>query len=147
MKSRKKKGVAIVTALIFMTIIIAVTGLLFALMASLTSKNIIQKNKLKRFVTLQQIKNDFIDNGFIDAEYEYDVQIFNNSNATQSGVQAVVVKKDNVESSIDLIYYVVYDFDNQKVVAEQTENFYLTIKNIDNVDFYYLANLVKYKEV
>ena len=147
MINSKKRGVAIASALIFMTIIIVVSGLLFTLMASLNTKNIFQKKKLERYLLLQQIKQDFADNGTINGEYEYNVEIFDNANPPQNGVQAVVAKEDNSSSSTNIIYYVVYDFDNQKILAEQTENFYLTIKNIDGVDFYYLANLVKYKEV
>lgn len=147
MINRRKRGVALVSAIIFMTIIVAVSSLLFTLMASLNFKNIVEKKKIERYATLQQIKKDFIDDGVVNNEYDYDVETFNNSNMAQSGVQAVVVKKDSNLPNTDLIYYVVYDFDNQKLLAEQTENFYITIKNTDGVDFYYLANLVKYKEV
>ena len=147
MQNNKKKGVAIVSAVIFMTIIVAVSGLLFTLMASLNLKNLQQKNKLQRYITMQQIQREFVANGEVTGEYQYDVEVFNNSNLTKQGVQAVVVKKDSSSSATDLIYYVVYDFDNQKILAEQTQNFYITIKDISGTDFYYLADLVKYKEV
>ncbi|HAJ78051.1 MAG TPA: hypothetical protein DCO89_03190 [Clostridiales bacterium] len=147
MVNKKEKGIAIVSALIFMTIIIAVSGLLFTLMASLNAKNIVQKKKIEQQITFQQIKKDFKEDGKINGEYDYNIEIFNNTNASKSGVQAVVVKKYSSASATDLLYYMIYDFDNQKILAEQTENFYITIKNVDDVNFYYLANIVKYKEV
>ena len=147
MVNKREKGIAIVSALIFMTIIIAVSGLIFTLMASLNVKNIVQKKKIEQQITFQQIKKDFKEDGKINGEYDYNIEIFNNTNASKSGVQAVVVKKYSSASATDLLYYMIYDFDNQKILAEQTENFYITIKNVDDVNFYYLANIVKYKEV
>jgi hypothetical protein len=147
MAKNKKKGVAILSALVLMTVVIIISGLLFAINTSSNLKNRKQKYNIEKYITTTKIFNDFIDNGQIDGEYTFDIEIIDNFHNAKEGIQAIVVKKINATSTIDLYYYCIYDFDNKTVLAEQSGNFYLTTQNIDNVDYYFLADLIKYKEV
>lgn len=147
MQKNKKKGVAILSAIILMTIVISISGLLFALITSSNLKNKIQKNRFEKYMITQKIFSDFVDNGIIDGEYNLNIELLDNSNDTKTGIQGVVAKLINSNFKTDLYYYCVYDFDNNKILAEQSDNFYITIKTIDNVNYYYLADLIRYKEV
>lgn len=143
MKINKKKGVALLSVLILMTVIISFTGLFLALVKSLNFANKIEQNKTQKVATYYKIKQDFLDNQVIDEDYDYDIEIVEHD----ENIKAVVAIKKNSTDVSDMIYYCIYNFSTSKILAEQNKNFYLTIKQDGGDSYYYLADLVKYKEV
>lgn len=142
MKTNKKKGVALLSALILMTVIISFTGLFIALVQSFNLANRLEQNKTQKVSTYYKIRQDFL-NDTLDDEYEYDIEILEHD----ENIKAVVAKKKNSTNIADMVYYCVYNFSTSKILAEQNKNFYLTIKEDGGNNYYYLADLVKYKEV
>ena len=143
MRINKKKGVALLSALILMIVVISFTGLCIALVMSFNLSNRYEKNRTQRLATFYKIRQDFLDNQTINDEYDYHIEIVEHD----ADIKAVVVKKKNKANIDDMVYYCIYNFSSSKILAEQNENFYLTIKNDGGNDYYYLADLVKYMEV
>lgn len=143
MEINKKKGVALMSALILMVVIISFSGMFFAIVQSLNLSNRLQQNKIQKLATYYKIRQDFLDDQVINDEYEYFVEIIEHD----ENIKALVIKRTENSAKTDLSYYFIYNFSTFKILAEQDKNFYLTIKNDGGNDYYYLADLVKYKEV
>ena len=149
MWSNKKKGVALLSTLIFMSVVICVSLLMFAILTYSAVANKYEQQKLEKQVTLSKIFDDFVDNQTINNSYDFDVQIYTNQDNTNQ--KAVVVKKTGA-SAKNLYYYCICEFDsvvptNYQILAQQQKDFYLTTQNVDGVDYYFLADLIKYVEV
>ena len=143
MKTNKKKGIALMSALILMTVIISFTGLFLVLVKTFNLSNKVEQKRTQNLSTYYKIKADFLDNQIVDDEYDFDVEVVEHD----ANTKAVVVKRKNSSNIEGMFYYFIYDFSNSKLLAEQNKNFYLTIKNDGGTDYYYLADLVKYMEV
>ena len=143
MKINKRKGVALLSVLILMTVIISFSALFIALVKSLNLTKRIEQLKTQKVSTYYQIRQDFLDNQTIDDEYDYGVEIVEHD----EDIMAVVAKKKNGTGISDMVYYCVYNFSTSKILAEQNKNFYITIKDEGGINYYYLADLVKYMEV
>lgn len=143
MEINKKKGVALMSALILMVVIISFSGMFFAIVQSLNLSNRLQQNKTQKLATYYKIRQDFLDDQVIDDEYDYFIEIIEHD----ENIKALVIKRTENSAKTDLSYYFIYNFSTFKILAEQDKNFYLTIKNDGGNDYYYLADLVKYKEV
>ena len=153
MKINKKKGAVIASVLVLMIIVIAISTLILTLTMGASISNKYETTKLKKQVLTNKIFDDFVDNQTIDENYsEYDltVQVYVNDENTNQ--KAVVAKKTNAEKTI-LYFYCIYDFTlgQEKVLAKQSQDFYLTKKvvneNDNEVEYYYLADMIKYVEV
>ena len=152
MRFNRRKGVVIASTLVFMVIVICFSSLIFLLISSTTLKNKIQNNKIEKYIITQNIRTLFIqscgeitENTYVEKDYNLNIEIVVNSNNVDQ--KAVVVKKSSAVSKTDLYYYMIYDFDEGKALAEQTDKFYITTQNVSGVDYYFLADLIKYKEV
>ncbi len=143
MKTNKKKGIALMSALILMTVIISFTGLFLVLVKTFNLSNKVEQKRTQNLSTYYKIKADFLDNQIVDDEYDFDIEVVEHD----ANTKAVVVKRKNSSNIEGMFYYFIYDFSNSKLLAEQNKNFYLTIKNDGGTDYYYLADLVKYMEV
>lgn len=143
MEINKKKGVALMSALILMVVIISFSGMFFAIVQSLNLSNRLQQNKTQKLATYYKIRQDFLDDQVINDEYDYFIEIIEHD----ENIKALVIKRTENSAKTDLSYYFIYNFSTFKILAEQDKNFYLTIKNDGVNDYYYLADLVKYKEV
>ena len=143
MRINKKKGIALMSALILMSVIISFTGLFLALVQSFNLANKIEQKRIQNLTTYYNIRKDFLENQVIDNEYDFAVEVIEHD----ANTKAVVVKRKNNSNIEGIIYYFIYDFSNSKLLAEQNKNFYITIKNDGGTDYYYLADLVKYMEV
>ena len=149
MWANKKKGVALLSTLIFMTVVICVSLLLFTVLTYGALANKYQQQKLEKQVTIKKIFKDFVDNQTIDGTYDYDVEIYTNEN--NANQKAVVVKKSGAVAK-NMLYYCICEFDsevptNYQILAQQEKNFYLTTRIVNGVNYYYLADLIKYVEV
>ena len=152
MNKNKRKGVVIASTLVFMTIVICFSSIIFLLIASTTIKNKIQDNKLEKYIKTQKIRLDLIENygsvtenTTVENDYNLNIEIIVNPNNTNQ--KAVVVKKLSAVAKTDLYYYCIYDFDENKMLAEQTDKFYITQKDDSGTQYYFLADLIRYKEV
>ena len=143
MRINKKKGIALMSALVLMSVIISFTGLFLALVQSFNLANKIEQKRIQNLTTYYNIRKDFLENQVIDNEYDFDIEVIEHDTNTK----AVVVKRKNNSNIEGIIYYFIYDFSNSKLLAEQNKNFYITIKNDGGTNYYYLADLVKYMEV
>ena len=137
MKFDKKKGSTILSAIFLLTIVVSFSMLLFALVASSSLLNKYQDNIVQKSIITSKIHRDFVQDSTIDDTYDYLIDVIENDSNTNQ--KAVVVYKTNVRSINNIYYYCIYDFAENKVIAEQSDNFYIT--NISG-DFY-LANIVK----
>ena len=137
MKFDKKKGSTILSAIFLLTIVVSFSMLLFALVASSSLLNKYQDNIVQKSIITSKIHKDFVQDSMIDDTYDYLIDVIENGSNTNQ--KAVVVYKTNVRSINNIYYYCIYDSAENKVIAEQSDNFYIT--NISG-DFY-LANIVK----
>ncbi len=149
MRINKKKGAVLLSVVVLMVIVIAVSSLIFALTMGTSISNRYEVSKLNKEVLTNKIYADFVDNQTIQggySEYDLDVKIYvNDENANQ---KAVVAKKTNTTKTT-LFFYCIYDFTlgQEKVLAKQSQDFYLTKKVYNEIEYYYLANLIRYVEV
>ena len=142
MKEGRKKGFAIPTVVVMMAIILAFSILLVSIVAGATLSTKYETAKLEKQISINKLRQDFVADGQIDETYDFDCEIVENQeNANQ---KALVARKNGINQ----IYFLfIYDFSQSKVLANQTENFAITIKNVGGQDYYYLADVIKYKEV
>ena len=149
MFKNKKKGVALISTIILMSVVVCVFLLLTTLLMSGVVSNKFQTQKLKNQTTISKVFKDFADNQTIDETYDFDVQIYTNQSNTNQ--KAVVAKKQGA-SATKMFYYCICEFDAEnpttyQKLAEQDKDFYLTIREVDGVEYYFLADLIKYVEV
>ena len=141
-KKKKNKGFAIPTVVVMMAIIIAFSILLVTLVAGANLSVKYQTAKLEKQIGINKLRQDFISDGQIDETCDFVCDIIENEeNANQ---KALIAKKNN---SNDIYYLLIYDFSQNRVLANQSENFAMTIKNVGGKNYYYLADIIKYKEV
>ena len=140
MKS-KKRGVALLSVIVMMSVVVCFSLLIYTLIISSNVANIYEKTISKKIILTNKIFDDFVDNGVIDNEYEIAVKVFSEN----ENLKAVVAKNENSDDT-NLYFLAVYDFENNKIIARQSDNFYITIKQYEGRNYYYLADVVRYKE-
>ena len=146
MASNKKKGAVLASVVVLMVIVIAISMLVFALTLGASISNKYENSKLAKEVTTNKLYADFVDNQIINDEYDefLDIQIYVSDD--NSNIKAVVAKNKNAIAK-NLYFYCIYDFSQNKVLAKQSQDFYLTKKIYNGVEYYYLADIVRYVEV
>ena len=139
----KKKGVALPSVIALMGVVVAFSLLMITLAVGSNISYQSQTLQLNKQITVNKMKVDFVDDGVVDGEYDHSYEIVeNDQNPNQ---KALVVKKKN-NSDIDLYFLFVYDFAENKVLANQTESFAISTKQVGEKTYYYLADIIKYKE-
>lgn len=139
----KKKGIAIPTVVVLMSVIVAFSLLLINLVVGAQISTKAQAMELEKQITISQMKLDFAQNGTLIGTYSQSFEIFENEQ--NQNQKALVVKKSN-QSDFDLYFLFIYDFEQNKVLANQTANFAISEKQIGEKTYYYLADIIKYKE-
>lgn len=139
----KKKGVALLTALIFMTIIISISMLLFTILIGGRISNKYEISRLNRLVEMENITQDFINENLKD-DYDYSVRVF--ASDDDANIKAVVVKAKTANDK-NISYYCIYNFSTKEILAKQNQNFDLTKKEYMGEEYYYLSNIVRYVKV
>ena len=140
----KKRGVALPSVIVLMSIVVAFSLLLITMVAGSNISTQYQIAKLEKQIAVSKMQADFVDNGSLDGEYTQTFEIIGNDQNTDQ--KALVVKKKS-GSDTDLYFLLIYDFAQNKVLAIQTENFAISTKQIGETTYYYLADIIKYKEV
>lgn len=138
----KKKGVALLSVIVMMSIVVLFSLLIYSLIIGSSMANTYQKLQTNKLTLTNKIYEDFVDNGAIDGEYELETEVVDGDGQ----VKALIVKKKNADD-LNLYFLAVYDFEDQRVIAKQNSNFQITKKDFEGKEFYYLADVVKYKEV
>lgn len=141
---KKQKGMAIPSVIAVMSVVVCFSLLLITLVVGSNISTRYQTAKLEKQILTNQMKADFVDNQTLDNNYDYDYIIIENEN--NSNQKALVVKKSN-KSDLDLYFLFVYDFEEEKILASQTQSFSISTKQIGEKTFYYLADIIKYKEI
>lgn len=141
MKKNRRKGVALLSAVILMSVIVCFLLLLYAIISGFIISNKYEAKKLSNESVINEIYGDFIDNGSIDGVYN---GITNEVVVSQSdsNVKAVVAT-----SGGKMMFYAIYDFGLNNLLAMQKKNFYITQKVDGGKTYYYLADMVRYKEI
>lgn len=140
----RKRGFALMSAVIIMTIVVAFSMLLFSFILQTKSYAKFSTTTLNNKIKFQKIYADFLDNEQIDEIYDDDVKIYTSDE--NSKIKALVVKSKNAKTA-QISFLAVYDFSQNQNLAKQNQNFYLTIKNFNGVNYYYLADIVRYEKV
>ena len=142
MCDKKNKGIAIPSAIVLMAFVICFSLLLLTLVIINNLSTKYQTILLEKQIAVAKMQKDFITDGVIDGEYNLYCQVIvNEGNVNQ---KALIVKKSNTASATNLYYLCIYDFEQNKILANQTENFDISKKVVENIEYYYLADLIKY---
>ena len=144
MKTNKKKGAALLSVIVLLSVVVSFSLVIFALIINSNATTAYISTTIKKEIVTNKIFADFVDNQVVDGEYDFDIDIY--TAEENANIKAVVVKK-NGASAENLYFYGIYDFENEKALAKQAKNFELTTKVVDGKTYYYLADIVKYKEV
>lgn len=139
----KKRGVALLSTVVLMVVVITFSLLIFTLIANSNATGKVNESITKKEILSNRVYADFTADGEINEEYDLDLNIYTNQD--NSNIKAVVAKKQI--SSKNIYFMVVYDFENNQVIARQLSNFELSIKDVDGELFYYLPGNIKYERV
>lgn len=139
----KKRGVALLSTVVLMVVVITFSILIFTLIANSNATGKVNESITKKEILSNRVYADFTADGEINEEYDLDLNIYTNQD--NSNIKAVVAKKQI--SSKNIYFMVVYDFENNQVIARQLSNFELSIKDVDGELFYYLPGNIKYERV
>ena len=137
----KKKGVAIVSAVVIMSLVVIFTTLLFSLIMGFSINSRQSDLHLREKSFINKVCLDFIDDGEVD---EYDGYFFlvrtNEDNVNQ---KALVCSKYSAIKHDNIFFYCIYDFGENKFLAVQRYNQFITEKEEAGQTVYYLADLIK----
>lgn len=139
----KKRGVALLSTVVLMVVVITFSLLIFTLIANSNATGKVNESITKKEILSNRVYADFTADGEINEEYDLDLNIYTNQD--NSNIKAVVAKKQI--SSKNIYFMVVYDFENNQVIARQLSNFELSIKDVDGELFYYLPGNIKYERL
>ena len=137
----KKRGSIMVSSIICMLVVITLCLLLINLVNYTISLNKMFASNQKLNFEFQQLLVDFKDNSYIDSNYKYNYEILTSDE--NPNIKAVIYFTNNN----NLLFYAVYDFENLETLSCQTDNFYITKRIYNGKEYYYLADLIRYKEV
>ena len=145
-----KRGFALPSVVVVMFIVVTMSTLMLTLVSIVHSNVEYNRVLFSRQNQIEKIKKDFIDNGTIDNLYDLKYEIFENSNDVneilnnEKDIKAITI---SLKNSQDFLAVVVYNFDDNKMISNQNSNFYITIKNIQDKNYYFFADIIKFKEV
>lgn len=142
MKWKNNKGIAMPMVVVLMAVVLCFSLLIITLVLNASLSNKYQSLILQKQIVTAKIYDDFIDDGDIDCEYDLYFQIIENEN--NANQKALVVKKTSTSSATNLYYLCIRDFEQNKTLANQTENFSITKRVVEGQEYYYLADLIKY---
>ena len=143
---KKKKGFVLANVVAIMLFVILLSNIIALTISFSIRLTINKRNAFDNKIIYSKIFNEFcLNNGEITSEYDFDIlTIENEGNIKQ---KAVVVLNKNEQDKTKILFYAIYDFDNNLTLAKQSQNCSLSIKNIDGTNYYYLGNIIKYTEV
>ena len=133
----RKKGVALLSVIIIMSIVLSLSLLMIALLMGSNLTGRYQSAQLKSQTKILEIKNDFLDDAEVSSEY-YDIQIKNS--VENENIKLLIVSKTG-----EVKYICVYDFGESKMLASQMQNFALSNIEIEQVEYYSVAGYSFYK--
>lgn len=133
----RKKGSTLLSAMVLMSIVICFTTLLIALITNSNLFGKYQNKNLNKSITFEKITQDFLQDQTIDENYDYLIEIVQKQDNVNQ--KALVVYRNNYKTIDNICYYMIYDFFENKIIAKQNSNFYIT--NINNE--FYLAGIIK----
>lgn len=139
----KKRGAALISSVVLMMVVITFSLLMFTII--INSRATVKYNEVvtAKNIMVNKVCKDFVDDGDIDGDYDLYLQIY--ENPENSNIKAVVAKKQ--QTSANIYFLVVYDFENNEIIAKQQQNFELSVKNVDGQNYYFLPGDVKYERV
>ena len=140
---KKNSGIALPSVMVLMFFIICFSLLLTTVILGSALSAKYQSTVLQKQVIVGKLRADFVADGQIDGQYDFDCEIVSNN----QNQKALVVKRKNAINLIDFYYLCIYDFSQNKLLASQIENFAVSIKTFDNESFYYLAEIIQYKKI
>ncbi len=147
---KSKKGFALPMVITVMFLVLIISALMLTIVLNTNGISRYTKILFDRHTEATKIKQDFIKNGQVDGEYTLNYNIFKNSAyvdeyiGNTQDIKAIVIKNSN---DTEIISVMVYNFDEDELISNQNSNFYITTKQIDNINYYFFADIVKYKEV
>ncbi len=139
----KRKGVAILSAMTAMSVVILLSALIFSLVISFSLSSRISEAHIHKSALLLSAKQDFIDNGEIDGEYDYHFLIVTSEDSISQ--KALVCSKSQTITLNNIYFYIIYDFDTHKLVAQQSEDIWIESRDIGGQTAHYLAGIVRFE--
>ena len=140
---RKQKGAALPGAIILCTFLLVVSFAVSYLVIETVALAKVAKIEADQSLILSNGHNEFVSNGGnIPSDTTFNWQTYyDEGNPTVKGLVAYA------KASQEMKFYSIYDFTNDKLLAYQTKEFYITSENVGNKTTFYLAGIVPYREV
>ena len=140
---KKNKGIALPSVLVLMFFVICFSLMLTNVILGSALSTKYQTAVLQKEIAVGKLYADFVADGQVDDDLDFDCEIFEND----QNQKALVVKRKTASDKIDFYYLCIYDFTQNKLIANQTDNFAVSIKTVENENFYFLADIIKYKKL
>ena len=135
----RKKGFALPAVLVLMSIVVALSLLSFSVaLLSVTNKQV-AKTKLDKNIILTTLCQKFLAGESVQNTDDFNVSVLTSEENTF--VKALVLESARTSN---LYFYAIYDFGNEKMIAYQTQNFYLSTKQHNDKDYFYLMDMIRY---
>ena len=129
----KKKGVALLSVIVLMSVVMAFTLLMTTLIIGTSYTIKYQIAQTKESAQILKLKDDFLSDGQATSE-KYEITIKNSSVSEE--IKLMIVSKSG-----ETKYICVYNFEESKTLADQRQNFAIE----DNQDYYSIAGYDFYK--
>lgn len=143
---KNKKGFVLTNVVAIMLFVVLLSNIIVLTISFYARMNSNKKNAFDNKLIYSKIFNEFCsNNGEITSEYDFDILKIDNENNTNQ--KAVVVLNKNEQDKTKILFYAIYDFENNMTLAKQSQNFSLSIKTVGTTNYYYLADIIKYAEV
>lgn len=140
---RKRKGAALPGAIILCTFLLIVSfGVSYMVVETITLSQL-SKIEDDNHLIFSKSYNEFVaSDGLLPSDTTFNWATYYNDG--EPTVKALVASS---KANNEMKFYTIYDFTNNKTIAYQTDEFYITSEIVGNKTTYYLAGLIPYREV
>lgn len=139
----KRKGVAILSAMITMSVVILLSTLIISLVISFSLMSRHSEAHIHKSALMLSAKQDFIDNGVMDDSYDYYFLIVTSEDNPSQ--KALICSKSSHIALSNIYFYIIYDFDSHKILAQQSEDIWVESREVGGQTAHYLAGIVRFE--